>query len=305
MENSFYKIFKFAMLLPASLLFSCEDEISPKLETADPVVVIDAWLNNKSGSQTIKITSTQSYFDNSLPPGISGANVVVTDDLGTDYVFTENPSVPGDYVWSPTGNEVFGNVGRLYTLSVQVGADSFVAVSKMNRVPVIDSLTFTFEEESSFLPESYLADFWSTDFDGPNDTYWIKAWKNGVLLNKPSELNLAYDAGFSAGGNFDGVTFITPIRQAINPFEQDANDEFLSPYLPGDSVHVEIHSISLEAFNFMSEVAIQTNRPGGFSELFASPISNVSTNIFSTSSAPVLGFFNVAAVSGLGKKFEQ
>jgi hypothetical protein len=305
-ENSFYKIFKFAMLLPVvSLLFSCEDEISPKLENADPVVVIDAWLNNKPGSQTIKITSTQSYFDNSLPPGISGANVVVTDDQGTDYVFTENASIPGDYVWSPSGNEVIGSVGRSYTLLVQVGNDTFVSASKMNRVPVIDSLTFTFEEESSFFPESFLADFWSTDFVGPNDTYWIKTWKNGILLNKPGELNLAYDAGFSAGGNFDGVTFITPIRQGINPFDQDDNDEFLSPYLPGDSIYVEIHSISLEAFNFMSEVAIQTDRPGGFSELFASPISNVSTNIFSVNNTQVLGFFNVAAVSRLGKKFKQ
>ena len=126
-------------------------------------------------------------------------------------------------------------------------------------------------------------------------------------MNKPSEINLAYDAGFSAGGNFDGVSFITPIRQGINPFDQDDNDEIIPPYLPGDSVYVEIHSITLEAFNFMNEVAIQTNRPGGFSELFASPISNVSTNIFNAnnSSRKALGFFNVAAVSGLGKRLEE
>ncbi len=70
---------------------------------------------------------------------------------------------------------------------------------------------------------------------------------------------------------------------------------------------MEIHSISLAAFNFLSEVAIQSNRPGGFSELFAKPLSNVSTNIFNENpnGKPVLGFFNVAAVSSLGKKFEE
>ncbi len=295
------------MMAMVSLLFSCEDEISPTLESAEPVVVIDAWLNNKPGNQLIRVTSSQSYFDNTLPPGITGANVTVTDNLGTNFTFNEDPLTHGDYIWSPTGTEVFGAIGNTYTLAVQVGSEIFTAVSKMNRVPVIDSITFTFEEESAFLPASYLADFWATDFMGSNDTYWIKAWKNGVLLNKPSEINLAYDAGFSAGGNFDGVTFITPIRQGINPFDQDDNDEFLSPYLPGDSVYVEIHSITLQAFNFMTEVAIQTNRPGGFSELFASPISNVSTNIFNAgnSSNRAFGFFNVAAVSGLGEKLEQ
>lgn len=300
-------IFLLVIAFTSLLMMSCEDVINPKLEKAQALVVVDAWLTNKPGNQIIRITETQSYFDNTLPPGIAGATVTVTDDLGSLYLFLEDPADVGSYVWSPVGNEVFGNIDRGYLLTIQLGGETFVSNSKMNRVPVIDSLTFTFEEENAFQPESYLADFWATDLAGPNDTYWIKAWKNGTLLNKPSEINLAYDAGFSAGGNFDGVTFITPIRQGINPFDQDENDEFLSPYLPGDSVYVEIHSITLEAFNFMSEVAIQTNRPGGFSELFASPISNVSTNIFNVNNpeAKALGFFNVSAVSGLGKKFEQ
>ncbi|HCM75870.1 MAG TPA: DUF4249 domain-containing protein [Cytophagales bacterium] len=297
----------FLTLALAGLFISCEDEISPDLEQANSIVVIDAWVTDKPGKQVITITETQAYFDNTLPPGVSGASVSVVDDLGSVYLFTEDPAKAGSYVWTPSGSEVMGSVGRTYTLNAQIGGESYYAVSKMGRVPVIDSITFTFEPENAFQPDSYLAEFWATDFKGPNDTYRIKAWKNGVLLNKPTELNLAYDAGFSAGGNFDGVTFITPIRQGINPFEQDDNDEPLSPYFPGDSVYVEIHSISLQAFNFLNEVAIQTNRPGGFSELFATPLSNVSTNIFNktTGGQPAVGFFNVGAVSALGKKFEQ
>ncbi len=295
------------MLSASLLMISCEDEISPELENADAIIVIDAWLNNKPGEQLIKISQTQPYFENILPPGVSGASVTVRDELGMEYSFVEDVNQSGNYIWTPVANEVIGMIGRTYTLSVQLNGETFVARSSMGRVPVIDSLTFRFEEANAFQSESFLAEFWATDFPGPNDTYLIKAWKNGVLLNKPSEINLAYDAGFSAGGNFDGVTFITPIRQAINPFEQDENDEFLSPYQPGDSTYVEIHSITLEAFNFMNEVIIQTNRPGGFSELFATPISNVSTNIFNTNNngSQVLGFFNVAAVSGSGKKFDQ
>lgn len=304
-----YNMFRILISVAGLVMFltACEDEISPTLESADPVLVIDAWLTNKPGNQLIKITNTQPYFENNLPPGVSGAAVRVTDDQGNDFIFLEG-ATKGDYIWSPVANEVFGEVGRTYQLRVQIGEETFTATSEMNDVPVIDSLTFTFQEENSFQPDSYLADFWSTDLLGTGDTYWIKAWKNGVLLNKPSELNLAYDAGFSAGGNFDGITFITPIRQGINPFEVDDNspDKILSPYLPGDSLYVEIHSMSIAAFNFMTEVGIQTNRPGGFGELFSTPLANVSTNIFNQDSngSSVVGFFNVGAVASLGKKFE-
>lgn len=309
MKKQIYTFFVLSVsVLAVSILFSsCEDEISPALEKADPILVVDAWITDQPGNQVITITETQPYFDNTLPRGVSGATVSVVDDLGSVYSFTEDPANVGNYVWAPVGSEVIGLTGRTYSLNVQIEGENYRAVSKMGRVPVIDSLTFTFEEKNAFQPDSYLADFWATDFKGPNDTYRIKTWKNGVLLNKPSELNLAYDAGFSAGGNFDGVTFITPIRQGINPFEQDDNDEPLSPFLPGDSIYIEIHSISLQAFNFLNEVAIQTDRPGGFSELFATPLSNVSTNIFNENpnGKPALGFFNVAAVSALGKKFEE
>ena len=48
--------------------------------------------------------------------------------------------------------------------------------------------------------------------------------------------DVAYDAGFSAGSQTDGITFIQPIRDGINPFDQDSEENFLPPYIPGDSV---------------------------------------------------------------------
>ncbi len=287
----------------ALLLLGCENEIAPELEPAEPVVVIDAWLNNKPEEQIIKITETQPYFDNQAPRGISGAQVEVVDEFGQIYPFAEKAGEKGTYALVSTGSDVFGDVGRSYELTVRYDGNVFQAVSTMRRVPVIDSITFTFEEKNAFREDSYIAEFWATDLKGPDDNYWIKAYKNGVLLNRPSEINLAYDAGFSAGGNFDGVTFITPIRNEINPFDVGDDNLVKSPYLPRDSVYVEIHSITLEAFNFMSQVVIQTDRPGGFSELFATPLSNVSTNITAVAgNKKVVGFFNTAAVSAAGKR---
>jgi hypothetical protein len=126
------------------------------------------------------------------------------------------------------------------------------------------------------------------------------------LLSKPSEINIAYDAGFSPGGSFDGITFIPPIRD-INPTDLDEDDQPLAPYEIGDSVYVEIHSITYQSFTFLSQVITQTDRPGGFGELFSTPLANVSTNITTVNSGPLkaVGFFTVSAVEGLGKKLEQ
>lgn len=295
-------------VIVVALFGACEDIINPRLESASAALVVDGWITNKPGKQIIRLTTTQPYFENVVPPGVRNASVRVTDqNTGRVYVFAENTSVAGNYEWLPVGNETFGIIGNRYELNVRVGAEEYRASSRMGRVPPVDSVTFTFEEATQFFPESYFAEFWATDLPGRGDTYWIRAYKNGVFLRKPADLTVAFDAGFSEGGNFDGVTFITPIRTGVNPSDVDANDQALAPYKVGDSLFVEIHSITKPAFNFLNEVVIQTDRPGGFSEFFATPLANVGTNIENVRPAgpKAVGFFNTAAVSGNGKKLRE
>jgi hypothetical protein len=293
------------LLFTAAIFYSCEDVINPELEIAEPVLVIDAWINNLPDSQKVILTRTQPYFQNILPPTVSGATVTITDQNGTVFSFLEDK--PGEYVWVPSGNDVFGALGLNYTLSVQTNGETFIAESRMGRVPVVDSITFFVQEGNQFIDDLYQAEFWAKDPLETGDAYWIKFYKNGVQQNKPSEIITAYDAGFTKGGNFSGVEFIPPIRRAINPFDTDADDQLLSPYQVGDSVSVQIHAVTEAAFNFLNQVAIQTDRPGGFSELFSTPLANVSTNIRNTNAngSKVVGFFNVGAVSGLGRKFNS
>ena len=298
------KIYYIPFVLLSSFLFwACEDVIYPELPEAEPVVVIDAWLNNKSDTQMIRVKQTLPYFDVEELPGITGAEVMITDNGGKVYNFIESEINEGEYYWDPESmGAVFGDIGRSYTLTVKTGETVFNSFATMNDVPEIDSVSFRFEEGNSFFPDAYFASFYAVDLVGPGDTYWIRTYKNGTLLNKPSEINIAYDAGFSAGSLVDGITFIQPIRDGVNPFDTDDNDEFLPPYSPGDSVYVEIHSISNEAYIFLNELALQTDRPGGFAELFAQPLSNMPSNIInSTTNEKVIGFFNVAAVSSEGR----
>jgi hypothetical protein len=305
-NNKIYSTFPF-LFLATLIFFSCEEIIDPTLQNAKPVLVVDAWINDKVEDQIIKLTWSQPYLENELPEGVSGAIISVTYD-GGDITFTEDVAEAGVYRWTPTdvtSSEAFGEIGRSYTLSINIAGETFEATSKINRTVSIDSITFE-EDDSPFYPDgSYTAEFWAKDPVGSGDTYWIRTYKNGTLLAKPSEINLAYDAGFSEGGNFDGTTFIPPIR-SINPNDLDEDNNSLSPYVQGDSVFVEIHSITKESFTFLNQVIIQTDRPGGFAELFSTPLANVSSNIIDnpSNSTHARGFFNVAAVKGLGKKLE-
>lgn len=298
-----------AILFGASFLWSCEDVIEIDLPQAEPVVVIDAWITNKPETQTISVLKSIPYFENIFLPGLNEAVVMVediTDQIEYDF---QKAKDDGLYVWEPTqSHPFFGKIGNEYRLTVQLGNAIYESFSTMNRVPSIDSISYRFEKGNSFFPDSYFAQFYALDPAGTGDTYWIKAWKNGQFLNKPSEINISYDAGGSPGAIIDGIMFIQPIRDGINPFDQDENDEFLAPYEPGDSVYVEIHSINYNSYTFLSEVAIQTNRPGGFAELFAQPLANVSSNILiateSFEAVKAIGFFNLSAVSALGRKLD-
>ncbi len=290
------------------LIFSsCDKIINPDLESASPILVVEAWLNDKPEKQIIRLTMTQPYFDTSTPIGVSGATVTVTDDLNVAYAFVDDGTNSGTYQWTPTLGQNFGAAGRKYALSVQVNGETFQALSEMKRTTVVDSITFKVKPEFQFPEDSYVAEFWATDPKGKGDTYWIKAFKNGVFLNKPMEINVAYDAGFSAGGDFDGATFIPPIRDAINPIDKDPkkSNQNLPPYAPGDSVYVEIHSLSPEAFDHLQQVIVQTQRNGGFGALFDRPIDNVSSNVVNSNptGSKAVGFFCVSAVKGMGKKF--
>jgi len=298
-------IAKIFILFSTLTFLACETIIDPNLQPAAPVLVVDAWITNKPEPQVIKLMKTQSYFDNTLPPGVTGAQVSIEDSNGKTYLFLESDTETGSYLWTPDPGDFFGESGLTYTLRITAEGESYSASTRMGRVPAIDSITFQLQEGNQFITDLYLAEFWATDPLEPGDTYWIKTYKNAELLNKPSEINLAYDAGFSRGSNFSGIVFIAPIRTAINPFDQDEDDNFLSPYVVGDSLYVELHSLSDASFDFLTQVVVQTDRPGGFSELFSTPLANVSSNIknVNPTGKKAVGFFNVASVSGLGRKF--
>ncbi len=299
------KLYKIcALLLIAALFSACEDVVTVDLEAGDQQLVIDAWINNQDKPQVIRLVRTSSYFDSSPSPAVTGATVKVTDNNGTEFVFADSSN--GDYIWTPPVGSTFGQVGNTYTLSIETEGKSYTSVSTMNRIMEIDSIGAEFREEDLGEEEGIYASLFATDPMGEGDAYWIKSYKNGRYLSDPGQLNLAYDAGFTAGARVDGVVFIVPIREGINPFgEEDEDGKAIAPFATGDSIHVEVHSLTEEAFFFLN--AARTQMTLGDATLFAEPPSNVPTNIISVNGTEArdepVGFFNVSAVAEMGRTF--
>lgn len=286
------------------LLTSCEDVVDIETDPLTPQLVVDAWVNNQSESQQIFLSMTQPYFQNTLPEGISGATVQVIKNENEVFEFTEIEK--GNYVWTPSNNEILGEVGDEFSLVIDLDGKTYVSSSTLNRVPPIDSISQELREAELGNPEGIYTEFFARDFIGEGDTYWIKTFKNGEFLNKPSEINFAFDAGFSSGAAVDGLIFIPPIREAINrlPDSDSEDNSDVAPWTQGDEVYVEIHSISLEAFNFLATA--QRQMINGDNGIFAEPVINTTGNIIclQDDTEEVLGVFNVAGISNLSRVIE-
>lgn len=277
-------------LVMVIFLASCEDVVDLDTVSGPPQVVVNGWLTNQPGDQTIKLNWSASYFDNGTPKPVLGAAVTVTDNLGKVFEFKDLAN-NGLYIWKGGTTDTLGKIGRSYSLKIVNGQDTFTSFNEIKRVPTIDSIVYE-KETLPYKPdkgpkEGYIVSFYAKDFDGIGDTYWIKPVVNGkVAVTKAAQLSIAYDAAFNAGAPSDGMIFMLPLRQSITTD---------SLYSPGASVGVELHSITNEAFEYIKQVAAQASNGG----LFATPITNVKSNVINTNPNGIrpLGYFGTSAVN--------
>ncbi len=295
---------RIALLLRVSLscaimiviLQGCTDVVHINPGDASPQLVVDAWLTDESQPQAIRLTMSQPYFATAFAPPVTDASVVVVSDAGDVFHF-ENQA-DGNYVWLPGPEERLGVSGMGYILTVEWRDDTWIAESEMRRVPGIDSISVELRTGQLGFTDGHWAAMYARDLPGVGDSYWIKAYRNGVFLNKPAEMNIAYDAAFDPGAEIDGIIFIRPIREFINriPDPDVPGDSDTPPWLPGDTIRVEIHSITNEAFFFLQIARDQMTN--GDNTIFSIPLANTRSNVIrERDGKAALGFFNVSAVS--------
>lgn len=121
----------FAVFLSAG----CEKVITADLKTDPPRLVIDAAINWEKGTpgnlQTIKLTTTTGYYQNTIPTA-SGAIVTVTNSSNMVFNFTET---------SNTGHYVCTNfipvLNGLYKLKVIYKGETYIAEEKLTLTPPV------------------------------------------------------------------------------------------------------------------------------------------------------------------------
>ena len=133
-------------LILSLTLMSCEDVIQLDIPKTEPYLVVDGSITNIAGEQVIRLTKSQDLLSLVTVEGVKNATVKVTDDLGKIYEFKDLKNI-GKYVWTPAKpTEIMGVVGRTYTLEINAEGENYKAVSKLNRVPKIDSIVYKLDD---------------------------------------------------------------------------------------------------------------------------------------------------------------
>ena len=286
------KIFFILIILFISVsIFSCTDVIEIDVKDGVSQLSVDALINNKPETQSIKLTLTQGYFDNTAIKPALGATVIVFDEDSLAYQFIDLKK-DGIYTYNAK-NKPLSKIGKQYVLYVNYGGEEFISVSKLNRVPKIDSIAYEADKfpikPENGPQEGFQPQFYANDFVGEGDCYWIKSAKNKKYFSKANQITVAYDAGFSAGSKTDGLLFILPIRGSVGGRELFSDK---------DTLNVDVYSITQEQFYYLQFVS-QVSQEGS---LFSTPLSNIPTNIInrnSNSTKKAVGFFGISAVSSM------
>ena len=280
------KLFKLIIsILSIFILTSCEDVVQIKLDEDTPLITVDAFINDLRSTQTIRLTYTDNYFSQKPNDPIHGASVVVKDiTSGQSFNFTDNSN--GNYKLNLTLTDTLGKLGHEYELMINHQGNIYNSKSTMFRTTQVDTIVVEFKNAEAFgSKEGYDLYFLGRDPVGEiSDFYWIKSYSNNVFYNKGININIAWD-GANGGAGGDGLFFTPPISRGILPRGERLNKL--------DSFRVEIHSISQQAYYFLTQIQTQTTNSG----LFATTPENVKTNITTNGTTKVVGWFNVAAVS--------
>ncbi len=252
------------------LLFQgCQEEVDLKLDTTEPRVVIEGIITDRWGPYTVLVSETLNYYDNSNDNGVSGAEVVISDNEGFSETLEETEK--GVY---KTRN-LLGKVGNTYTLRVRYKEADYEATGTILQPPIFDSLQYRFVEETPLKEEGYyLYFFGKTPKPGISYYRWL-VYKNGELFNtEPEDFLLADD-------------------EFVN--EELSDLEFPFAFSLTDTVRLEMYSLEQPMFDYYNELLNILFNDGG---LFSPPPENPRSNIknLTNPKQPPLGYFQVSPV---------
>jgi hypothetical protein len=257
-----YQLFIF--LLPLLFLMSCEEYIDLDLQAGDSQLVVEALVTDGPGPHKVSLSRTVPVDNTQLPPKVTGATVVLSDDAGNSEVLTEGED--GDYL----AYTIAGVEGRKYRLEIDFEGETYVAESILPGSGTLDSMSYQYFDKAIFVPDTgYYVSFYGQTVAGANHFYMGRLFVNDTLYEDDTFPFLLFDSRFTGGNYING--WIVPYRVSR-----------------GDSVLLEFSSITSEAYDFNLSVLQQA----GAGNPFGAPPANLKGNF----SNGALGFFRTSTV---------
>ena len=184
------------IILIILMLGGCEDVIQVDLNSADPRIVIEAYILDNPGISAVIISNSTDYYNPSEFALVSAELVTISDNFGNiDTLFRIESGLYISY-------SVELIVNRSYTATVIVDGITYTA-SAMMPVPIaIDSISTEYQEGGgfgSFEEEGYRLHVYFTDLENIDDYCRLKITQNDTLL----EDYYLYDGKFSDGNPID------------------------------------------------------------------------------------------------------
>lgn len=263
-------------LLGYMALVSCEEVIDLDLGKNEPRIVIEGTVTTDQGPYTVKINQSVDYGElNEFPP-VSGATVSVKDDQGATATVVEVDE--GIY----SVQDIQGQNGRSYTIEVSYNGETYQASSLLPPTDIpIQSLEYTFEEETLFIDEGYYLTAYFADPIEETNYYRLRIFVNGEVYYFERDDNRVRDDNFWLINDkfFNGKLM---------------DFEFPHTLKAGDKVDVELHQVDRTTFDYYRTL-VDLMGVGGVAP--ANPLSNWSNG--------ALGYFGAISVSYASMVIEE
>lgn len=251
-NNIFQPVFVW-LIFVAGALASCQKVIDVDVRNAEKKFVVEAIVNDQRGKSIVRLSTTKNVSESNEFPGVSGALVVVRDDAGNDYPFTE--TTPGNY----TDTTFTGQTGKTYSLEVKIDGNTFTAQSTMPQKINLDTLYIT--DEVLFGESRKLANIAYRDPLGRGNFYRYIQYIN----DKKSKQIFTNSDDYTDGKYVD-----TKLWYIVD--DDDDEDEKIKS---GDTVSVEMQCIDDAVHKYWFSV-YQSATGNSQSASPANPVTNIS-----------------------------
>ncbi len=282
MENKANK-FLLPLITLLSVLGACTDVIEIDAPLTEARLVVDGWIYDDRDIQTVVLTNSTAYFEDSPQPPETNATVTVTNASGISFPYTEVE--PGTYE-----ADFRGEVGDTYTMTIETtdGARYVSDPQFLLPVPSLDAVYALLVESPEVEEEDEgLYPAWDfVDPQGIDNFYRWKFYVNGIFLNEPNNL-LVFSDEFVDGEELDSAYSTSGV----------------DPLVSGDSLVIEQLSLTEEARDFFVRVRQITVDVGGLFDTPPDPVRGNFINVMDDENY-ALGFFGASSIVRSSTKVE-